>query len=183
MIKKILLYALVVIVLIVAIFCVVVALQPAHYHVERSATINAPASLVFSQVNDFHKWEAWSPWAKLDPNMKQTYSGAPSGTGAVCSWIGNDQVGEGKMTIIESQPSTLVRIKLEFIKPWAGTSATNFAFATQGNQTNVKWTMDGDNNFMGKAFGLFMNMDKMIGDDYEKGLLQMKLVAESAAKQ
>src|SRR5216683_3299494 len=104
MIKKILLGALVVIVLIVVIFCVVVALQPAQYHVERSTTINAPASLVFAQVNDFHKWEAWSPWAKLDPAMKQTYEGAPAGTGAVLKWSGNSKVGEGTMTLTESRP-------------------------------------------------------------------------------
>lgn len=182
MIKKILLYGVVVIVLIVVIFCVVVALQPAHYHVERTATINAPAPVVFAQVNDFHKWDAWSPWAKLDPAMKQTYGGALSGTGAMYSWTGNDQVGEGKMTITESRPSDLIKIKLEFIKPWTTTNATNFTFISQGTQTNVKWTMDGDNNFVGKAFGLFMNMDKMVGGDFEKGLAQMKTIAEVAAK-
>ncbi len=119
MIKKILLGAIVVIVLVVAIFCVVVALQPSHYHIERSATVNAPASVVFNQVNDFHKWEAWSPWARLDPNMKQDYEGAPAGPGAIYSWTGNDQVGQGRMTITESKPGALVKIKLEFIKPWA----------------------------------------------------------------
>jgi len=183
MIKKILLGALIVIVLIVVIFCVVVALQPANYHVERSATINAPASLVFAQVNDFHKWEAWSPWTKIDPAMKVTYEGPPAGPGAVYSWTGNNQVGQGRMTITESKPSELVKIKLEFIKPFAATNATNFMFTSQGNQTNVKWMLDGNNNFIGKAASLFMNMDKMVGDDFEKGLLQMKLVAESAAKQ
>src|SRR5438874_6603675 len=101
MIKKILLGAIVVIVLVVAIFCIVVALQPSHYHIERSATMNAPASVVFNQVNDLHRWDAWSPWAKLDPNMKQSYEGAPSGTGAICSWTGNDQVGQGRMTITD----------------------------------------------------------------------------------
>ena len=182
MIKKILLGAIVVIVLVVAIFCVVVALQPSHYHIERSATVNAPASVVFNQVNDFHKWEAWSPWAKLDPNMKQSYEGAPAGPGAIYSWTGNDQVGQGRMTITDSKPGALVKIKLEFIKPWAATNATDFTFTPQGNQTSVKWTMDGDNNFMGKAFGLFMSMDKMVGGDFEKGLAQMKTVAEAAAK-
>src|SRR5690242_2693728 len=98
MIKKILLYGIVVIVIIIAIFCVVVAMQPAHYQVERSAIINAPATVVFAQVNDFHKWEAWSPWAKMDPSMKTTYSGAPAGNGAVYSWAGNKDVGEGRMT-------------------------------------------------------------------------------------
>ena len=182
MIKKILLYGIVVIVLIIAIFCGVVAIQPAHYHVERSATVNAPAATVFAQVNDFHKWDAWSPWAKLDPNMKASYEGATSGTGAVYSWTGNDQVGQGRMTITDSKIGELVKIKLEFIKPWVATNATNFMFAPQGNQTSVKWTMDGENNFMGKAFGMFMSMDKMIGNDFEKGLAQMKNVAEAAAK-
>jgi Polyketide cyclase / dehydrase and lipid transport len=183
MIKKILLGILVVVVVLVVVFVCVVALQPSHYHIERSATMNAPAAMVFAQVNDFHKWDAWSPWAKLDPTMKQSYEGAPAGTGAVYSWVGNSQVGEGRMTITDSHPSDLVKIKLEFIKPWAATNATNFSFRPQGNQTAVTWTMDGDNNFVGKAFGLFMNMDKMIGADFEKGLAQMKSVAEATAKQ
>ena len=182
MIKKILLGAIVVLVLAVAIFCVVVAIQPSHYHIERTAIINAPAPIVFAQVNDFHKWDAWSPWAKLDPAMKTSYEGAPAGTGAMYSWTGNSQVGEGRMTITQSVPSTLVKIKLEFIKPWVATNATDFMFASQGSQTNVKWTMDGENNFMGKAFGMFMNMDKMIGNDFEKGLAQMKTLTEAAAK-
>jgi hypothetical protein len=180
MIKKILLYGVVVIVLIIAIFCVVVAMQPARYTVERSTTINAPAPAVFAQVNDFHKWEAWSPWAKMDPNMKTTYSGPPAGNGAAYSWVGNSDVGEGRMTITESRPSDLIKIKLEFIKPFAATNATDFTFTPQGNQTNVKWSMTGEKNFITKAFTMFMNMDKMVGDDFEKGLLQMKLVAEAA---
>jgi hypothetical protein len=182
MIKKILLYGIVAIVLIIAIFCVVVAMQPARYTVERSATINAPAPVVFAQVNDFHKWQAWSPWEKLDPNMKKEFSGAAAGNGAVYSWAGNNDVGEGKMTITDSRASDLIKIKLEFIKPFAATSTTDFVFTPQGNQTNVKWTMSGENNFVAKAFSMFMNMDKMIGSDFEKGLAQMKTVAEAAAK-
>ena len=181
--KKILLGIVIVVVVLVVGFACVVALQPSHYHVERSAIMNAPAAVVFAQVNDFHKWEGWSPWAKLDPAMKHNYEGAPAGSGAIYSWAGNSQVGEGRMTITESHPSDLVKIKLEFIKPWAATNATNFMFKSQGSQTAVTWTMDGDNNFVGKAFGLFMNMDKMIGNDFEKGLSQMKSVAESAPKQ
>jgi Polyketide cyclase / dehydrase and lipid transport len=181
MIKKILLGALVVIIVGVAIFCVVVAMQPAHYHVERSATMNAPAVVVFNQVNDFHKWDGWSPWAKLDPNMKTSFEGAPAGNGAVYNWTGNSDVGEGKMTITDSKPSELIKIKLDFIKPFAATNATLFSFKPQGNQTAVTWTMDGDNNFVGKAFGLFMNMDKMVGGDFEKGLAQMKAIAEKPA--
>ena len=183
MIKKILLGIVIIVVVLVAVIAILAALQPTHYRIERSATINAPASVVFAQVNDFHKWEAWSPWAKIDPTMKQAYEGTQSGTGAIYTWAGNNQVGEGRMTITESHPSDLIKIKLEFIKPWSATNATDFAFKPQGNQTAVTWTMDGDNNFMGKAFGLFMNMDKMVGGDFEKGLAQMKSVAETVAKQ
>ena len=137
---------------------------------------------MFAQVNDFHKWAAWSPWEKIDPNMKKTYEGSPAGNGAVYSWAGNKDVGEGRMTITDSKPGELVRIKLEFMKPWAATNATDFTFTPQGNQTGVKWTMSGDKNFMAKAFTLFMDMDKMIGNDFEKGLAQMKSVSEAAAK-
>ena len=182
MIKKILLGIVVVVIVLVAVVAILAALQPNHYHIERSATIDAPAPVVFAQVNDFHKWEAWSPWAKLDPAMKQTYEGAPAGTGATYAWAGNSQVGEGRMTITDSHPNELIKIKLEFIKPWSATNATNFTFKPQGNQTAVTWTMDGDNNFMGKAFGLFMNLDKMVGGDFEKGLAQMKSVAEATSK-
>jgi hypothetical protein len=182
MIKKVLLGAVVVIVVVIAIFCAVVAMQPAHYHVERSATMNAPSSAVFNQVNDFHKWDAWSPWAKLDPNMKTNFEGAPAGSGAVYSWTGNSNVGEGRMTITDSKPAESINIKLEFIKPFAATSATVFNFKPQGNQTAVRWAMDGENNFVGKAFCLFISMDKAVGGDFEKGLAQMKTIAEKAAQ-
>ena len=179
MIKKILIGLVVIVVILVA----VIALQPATYQVERSTTIAAPAAVVFAQVNDFHKWNAWSPWAKLDPAMKQTFEGAPAGAGAAYSWTGNKEVGEGRMAITESHPSDLVKIKLDFLKPFAATSTTEFTFTPQGNQTVVKWKMTGENNFMTKAFHLVMNMDKMIGSDFEKGLAQMKSVAEAAPKQ
>jgi len=179
MIKKILIGLAVVVVVLV----VIVALQPSHYRVERSATMNAPASMVFAQVNDFHKWNAWSPWAKLDPGMKQTFEGAPAGNGAGYAWVGNSEVGEGRMTITESHPSDLIKIKLEFIKPFAATSNTVFTFKPEGNQTKVTWAMDGDKNLIAKAFHLFMNIDKMVGGDFEKGLAQMKSVAEAAPKQ
>ncbi len=179
MIKKILIGLAVILVILV----LVIALQPATYQVERSANIAAPAAVVFAQVNDFHKWNAWSPWAKIDPAMKQTFAGAPAGTGAVYTWAGNKAVGAGRMEITESQPSDLIKIKLEFLEPFAATSTTEFTFTPQGNQTAVKWKMSGENNFMAKAFSLFMNMDKMIGGDFEKGLAQMKAAAEAAAKQ
>lgn len=179
MLKKIL----IALAVIVIVFVVVVALQPSEFRVARTATISAPPPAVFAQVNDFHKWEAWSPWAKLDPAMKQTYAGAPAGTGAIYTWAGNDQVGEGRMTLTESRPNELVRIKLEFLKPFASTAATEFTFKPEGNQTMVTWSMAGKNNFMAKAFGLFMNMDKTVGGQFEKGLANLKSVSEAAPKQ
>src|SRR3954465_7895908 len=118
---------------IIAIFAVIVAFQPADYRVQRSATINAPPPVVFAQVNDFHNWEAWSPWAKLDPAAKNSFEGPPTGAGSIFRWSGNDKVGEGLMTILESQPSDHVKIKLEFIRPFADTANTDFAFKPQGD--------------------------------------------------
>jgi len=165
---------------IVVVFVAVVAMQPSEFRIARTATISAPAPAVFAQVNDFHNWEKWSPWEKLDPAMKKNYEGAAAGTGAIYSWVGNNEVGEGRMTITESRPHDLIGIKLEFLKPFAATNTTEFTFKTEGDQTAVTWSMFGKNNFMSKAFGLFMNMDKMVGGDFEKGLAQMKAVAEAA---
>lgn len=168
-------------VLIVGVFFVVAAFQPKDFSVTRATTIEAPSTTVFDQVNDFHKWEAWSPWAKRDPQMKQTFEGPASGAGASYAWVGNNQVGEGRMTILESRPGELVKIKLEFIKPFAATNTAEFTFKTEGTKTAVNWTMSGEKNLMSKAFGLVMNMDKMIGGDFEKGLADLKRVSESAA--
>jgi len=178
----ILVYILIALAVIILGFVVLVALQPSDFRVTRTATFAAPPAAAFAQVNDFHKWQAWSPWAKLDPEMKQTYDGAPAGTGAKYSWLGNKKVGEGRMTITESRPSDLVRIKLEFIKPFAATNTTEFTFVPDGNQTVVTWNMSGSKKFMMKAFGLLMNMDKLIGSDFEKGLASMKTIAEAQAK-
>jgi hypothetical protein len=168
---------------IVVVLIVIVALQPSDFRVTRSATMSAPAPAAFAQVNDFHKWEAWNPWGKIDPAMKQTYEGAPAGTGAIYSWIGNNEVGEGRMTIIESHPSDLIRIKLEFFKPFAANNTAEFTFKPEGNQTVVTWSMSGDKNFMAKAIHLFINMDKMIGGQFDKGLAEMKSIVERAPKQ
>jgi hypothetical protein len=174
------LIALLALVAIVIVLVAVVAMRPAEFRIVRSATISAPAADLFAQVNDFHKWQAWSPWAKLDPAAKNIYGGAPAGTGAIFTWSGNRQVGEGTMTLTESQPSDLIRIRLEFRKPFNATNAAEFTFKPEGNQTVVTWSMSGRNNFVFKAFGLFMNMDKMLGGEFEKGLANMKSVVESA---
>src|SRR5881396_1990852 len=160
-------------------FVGVVAMRPSEYRVARTATIAAPAPAVFAQVNDFHKWEAWNPWAKLDPAMKQAYEGAPAGIGAIYTWAGNSEVGEGRMTLTESRPSDLVRIRLEFLKPFAGTSTAEFTFKPEGNQTAVTWSMTGKVNFMAKVVHLFMDMDRMIGDKFETGLAQLKSITEA----
>src|SRR3989442_1768538 len=151
-------------------FVGVVAMRPSEYRVARTATIAAPAPAVFAQVNDFHKWEAWNPWAKLDPAMKQAYEGAPAGIGAIYTWSGNNEVGEGRMTLTESRPSDLVRIRLEFLKPFATTSTAEFSFKPEGDHTAVTWSMAGKVNFMAKVVHLFMDMDRMIGGNFEKGL-------------
>jgi hypothetical protein len=172
---------LIVLIAAVVVLVVIIATRPADFRVTRTARIAAPPSALFAQVNDFHNWAAWSPWAKLDPAMTQSYEGAPAGPGAVYSWSGNSKVGAGRMTVLESRPGDLVRIKLEFLKPFAATNTADFTFQPEGDQTVVTWSMTGKKNFMTKAFSLFMNMDKLVGGDFEKGLAQMKSVAEAAS--
>ena len=164
----------------IAAFCAYVAFQPSAYHVVRETRIAAPPDAVFALVNDFHNWDAWSPWAKLDPAMKTTYSGASAGTGAVYEWTGDSKVGAGRMTILESKPYEKVRINLEFLKPFASVSDTEFTIKPDGTGAAVTWSMAGDNNFIAKAFMTFTGgMDKAIGPDFDRGLAQMKAAAES----
>jgi hypothetical protein len=132
---------------VIVIFLIVVALQPANFRVTRTTTMAAPAAAVFAQVNDLRKWEARSPWAKLDPNARNSFEGPPAGAGAVFAWAGNNQIGEGKMTITESRPNEQVRFLLEFVKPMAGTSEAEFTFKEQGKETTVTWTMTGKKQF------------------------------------
>jgi carbon monoxide dehydrogenase subunit G len=165
----------------VVVLLVVIAVQPSSFRIERSATIAAPPAAVFAQVNDFHNWEAWNPWQKLDPNAKNTYTGAPAGPGATFAWQGNQDVGEGRMTIVESHPNDLVKIKLEFLKPFAATNTADFTFVPAGNQTTVTWAMFGENGFMAKAIGLVMNVDQMVGGQFEKGLADLKSTVEAKA--
>lgn len=167
---------------VVAVLVVFIAARPADFSVRRTAVVAAPAAVVFDQVNDFRKWSAWSPWAKLDPNMKVAFEGAPTGAGAVQHWVGNKQVGEGRATITDSKPGELVRMKLQFIKPFEAESTAEFAFKPEGAGTAVTWTMFGKNNFIGKAMGLVMDCEKMVGGQFEQGLAQLKAVAEAQKK-
>ena len=183
MLKKIVLAIVALIVVGVATVAIVIALQPAHFRMERSAVIAVPANVAFTQVNDFHSWDAWSPWAKLDPDAKYTFDGEPAGKGAVFTWSGNSEVGEGRMEIIECVPDELVRIKLDFIRPFEASSTSEFVFKAAGEQTRVTWIMFGDNNYLSKAMYLFIDMDQVLGAEFDKGLAQMKAVAEKSAKE
>lgn len=177
--KKYILIAIGILIGLVAILAVVVAMQPSSFEIERTATINAPAETVFDQVNDFHLWENWSPWAKLDPNMQTTYDGNAEGEGAEYTWKSEDQdVGEGKMTIVKSEPAEHIQIQLEFLAPFAATNTTDFHFDEEEGKTKVKWSMSGERDFMTKAICLVMDMDAMVGGDFEKGLAQLKEEAE-----
>jgi uncharacterized protein YndB with AHSA1/START domain len=159
-------------------FLIVVATRPATFHVERSITVAAPPDRPFAHVNDLHAWAAWSPFEK-DPNMQRTFDGAPSGTGAGYVWKGDQNVGQGRMTIVKSDPPSQIVIELEFTKPFTATNTVTFTFAPVADGTRVTWAMDGNNNFVAKAVHLFLDMDKMVGDDFQRGLVALKSLAES----
>jgi uncharacterized protein YndB with AHSA1/START domain len=174
MLKKIL----IALVVLIGGFSVVVALQPSDFRVEKTATIDAPASTVFPHVNDLRNWDAWSPWAKLDPDAKIAFQGPDAGKDASMSWAGNSSVGKGQMTVVESRPDDLVSLKVDFTEPMEGTSTSEFTFKPEGERTSVTWTMGSHHGFIGKAMCLIMNGKKMIGGEMEKGLAQLKAVAE-----
>lgn len=172
-------------VVVVLAFIVFVSTRPATFHIERSTTMAASPEVAFAQVNDFHKWAQWSPFEKLDPQMTKTFEGPNEGVGAAYAWKGNDKAGEGRMTIEASDKASHIAIKLQFMKPFPATNTATFTFApdsTNPKLTRVTWAMDGNNNFMGKMFQLFVNMDKLVGADFEKGLASLKTLAESAPK-
>ena len=167
---------------VVVILLVVIATRPARFHIERSASIAAPPEVVFALVNDFDQWPQWSPWEKIDPAMQREVAGPDSGVGATYHWSGNDNVGEGRMTITESKPPERIAIRLEFYKPWTATNQARFSFKPGAGGTQVTWAMDGNNDFMGKAVSLVIDTDSLIGKSFEEGLTAMKTAAESQAK-
>jgi uncharacterized protein YndB with AHSA1/START domain len=151
--------------------------RPDTMRVERSARIAAPAEKLYPMVADFHGWSAWSPWEKLDPAMRRTYGGAPSGKGATYAWVGNSKVGEGRMEILEAAPSSRIAIQLDFVEPIAGRNTTVFTFEPAGDATQVRWTMTGPSPYISKLMGVFVDMDRMIGKDFEAGLANLQAVA------
>ncbi len=176
MLKKIL----IALVVIVAAFLVVVAMQPSEFRVERSTTIAAPPEAVFPHVNDMHKWDPWSPWAKMDPAAKVGFDGPDAGEGAVMSWAGNKQVGAGKMTIIESKPNELIKFKIDVSEPYAGTSTSSFTFKPEGDKTVVTWSMEAHHNFLENAMCLLTNGRGMVEGQLDEGLAKLKFVVEQA---
>jgi hypothetical protein len=181
LIKRILLTLVLGLLAAMGVFAIVVAIQPNEYSITRSATMSAPPAEVFAQVNDFHNWQHWSPWEKLDPNAKYSFAGPDSGEGAIFRWAGNDDVGEGSMTITDSNPPKRIRLTLAFIKPMQDTADTEFLFQPVGEGTTVTWTMSGKKQgFVQKAFCLVMNMDKMLGGQFDEGLANLKDVVEKA---
>jgi uncharacterized protein YndB with AHSA1/START domain len=165
-------------VVVIIAFLAYVASRPNDFRVHRTTTVNAPPDQIFPLINDFHQWEAWSPFDKRDPAMRRTYSGAAAGTGAVYEWLGNSQVGTGRMEIRETTPPEKVVIDLHFIKPFEGRNVAEFTMIRRDGATEVTWGMYGPLAFVPKAMGVFMPMDRMIGKDFDAGLANLKAVAE-----
>jgi uncharacterized protein YndB with AHSA1/START domain len=164
--------------LLIAALLIYAATKPDSFRIERSTTIKAPPEKVFALINDFHQWEAWSPWEKIDPALKRTYSGAPSGKGAVYEWDGNKEIGQGRMEITESTPASKVALKLDFVKPFEAHNMVDFTLATQGDSTTVTQAMYGPSPYISKLMTTFFSMEKMVGGKYEEGLANLKALAE-----
>jgi uncharacterized protein YndB with AHSA1/START domain len=169
-------------VILAAAFAAVVASRPSEFRITRSAVIAADPATVFAQVNDVRRFQDWSPWAKRDPQAKMTFEGPSAGNGAAFSWSGNRGVGHGTMTVTESQPNERVQFRLDFLKPMKATNTAEFTFEPTAEGTRVTWSMYGNSEFMCKAIGMFMNMDKTIGGDFEKGLAELTRIAEAASE-
>jgi carbon monoxide dehydrogenase subunit G len=171
-----------IIAVIVALAAVVVlvlaARKPDHFRVQRSASIDAPPEQIFPLINDFHRWGAWSPYEHKDLGMKRIFSGAGSGRGSIYEWTGNSNVGSGRMEIVESSAPSKVTIQLDFLKPFEAHNIATFTMEPAGGATNVTWVMDGHTPFVGKIMHVFLNMDRMVGTDFEAGLANLKTAAE-----
>lgn len=173
-----LLYVALALVVIVVIVLILAAMKPDEFSVVRTVVIDAPAERIFPHVNDFHAWTAWSPWEKMDPALNRTYSGPTSGKGAKYAWSGNKKVGSGSMEITESTAPSRVLLKLDFMTPFEAHNMTEFTFVPQGSGTKVTWAMRGPAPFMIKVMHVFMNMDAMVGKDFDKGLVDLKAISE-----
>lgn len=174
------LYVLVILLLLVLVLVIFAATKPNEFRIRRSISIHAPAERIYALIDDFCQWPKWSPWEALDPNLKRTMSGAESGVGAVYEWEGNKKAGAGRMEIVQAVPPSRVDIKINFLKPFRAENKVVFTLIPAGDGTNVIWEMSGVNNLGFKIMGILMNMDKLVGRDFEKGLSSMKVEAEKA---
>ena len=168
----------IVLIILVAVILVYAATKPDAFSVQRTTSINAPAEKIYPLINDFHKWGAWSPYEKKDHAMKRTYSGAASGKGSAYAWEGNREVGKGSIEITEISPPSKVQIKLDMLEPIEGHNVVEFSLEPKGDVTNVTWAMHGPSPYISKVIGVFINMDNMIGKDFEAGLANLKAMAE-----
>jgi hypothetical protein len=162
----------------IAIVLILAATKPDTLRVQRAISIKAPAEKIFPLINDFHQWVAWSPYENKDPAMKRTYSGAENGKGAVYAWDGNNHVGSGRMEILEAGVPSKIVIKLDFFKPFEGHNTAEFTMLPQGDATNLTWLMHGPAVFMSRLMQVFINLDNMIGKDFEAGLANLKKLTE-----
>lgn len=166
---------------VIAALVIFIATRPPVFRVSRALAMNAPASAIYPHINSLAAWNAWSPWAKMDPHCKTVFEGSPEGKGCIMHWDGNKDVGKGSLTITESVPNERVEIQLDFLKPFKGTSYATLALEPQASQTLVTWSMHGRNNFIGKALSCVMNCEKMVGGQYQKGLENIRAIVEKAA--
>ncbi len=154
------------------------ATKPNTFRVQRATLIQVSAEKIFPLINDLHSWGDWSPWEKVDPGMKRSFGGAASGTGAVYEWEGNSKVGKGRMEIMEINPPSKITIKLDFLKPIEGHNTAEFTLEPKGAATDVTWAMYGPNRFISKLFHVFLNIESMVGKEFDKGLANLKTIAE-----
>jgi len=162
----------------IAVVLILAATKPDTLRVQRAITVKAPAEKIFPLINDFHQWRSWSPYEDRDPALKRTYSGAESGKGAVYAWEGNNNVGSGRMEILETSVPSKIRIKLDFFKPFEGHNTAEFTMLPQGDATSVTWLMQGPARFVTRVMQVFINLDNMIGKDFEVGLANLKKLTE-----
>lgn len=168
----------VVIVVLIAAVLIFAATRPDTFRIQRSSVIKAPPARVFALIDDFHRWVEWSPWEKVDPALQRTYGGTPSGKGATYAWEGNSKVGKGSMQITESSSPSRIVIQLDFLKPFEAHNIAEFTLEPDGEGSRVTWAMHGPRPYLFKVMHLFFDMDGMVGGDFEKGLADLKRLAE-----
>jgi len=168
----------IVIVVLIAAILIFAATRPDTFRIQRATNITALPEKIFPLINDFHQWEPWSPWEKVDPALTRTYSGAASGKGAIYEWNGNKNIGQGHMEIIESSPASKIVLKIDFIKPFEAHNTVEFTLVAKGDSTTVTQAMYGPSPYISKLMGIFCSMEKIVGPKYEEGLANLKAIAE-----